>query len=865
MECKGLGQLIANYAVALYFTLCILDRISGQIHYIISEELNRGSVVGNVAKDLGLQLQSISGRNPRIVSKSKKDHFSINSKDGILIVADKTDREELCTHRSSCFLHLQLILENPLEVHSVKVEILDINDNPPRFPAEHFAMEIMEGATMVGARYELEGAQDPDIGVNSLSNYWLTPSEYFVLRVKTSDDGIKVPEIVLQKALDREQQSVHHLILTAVDGGNPALSGTVNITVIVFDFNDNAPKFNQSSYNVRLKENSPIGTVVIQLKATDPDEGVNGEIEYSFRRGRISGNVNQVFSIDPHTGEIRTSDVLDFEDVGQYTIQVKAKDRGTPTAEEYCTVNVEIIDVNDNAPEVILNSLANSIKEDALPGTVVALISVSDNDYGENGRVHLQIPPDIPFKLVPSLEDHYTLITQDFLDREANPQYNITVKATDLGSPPLSAQRMISINISDVNDNSPRFSQSSYTTHVQENNHPGLFLCSVIASDPDDGKNSKLSYSIRNQKIGELPVSSYFYINPENGSLYSARSFNYEEVHYFQLQIQAEDMGSPPLRTNVTVDIFIIDQNDNAPQIVYPKAVQGSTIQQTIPRSAQVGYLVTKIVGIDEDRGYNAWLSYKLQPSQDVDEFLIAPYTGEIRTAKVLQDSGESTKNVVVEVKDSGKPALSTSVTLLLFLEDNSEGFSGYKDIPVVSSSSSNLTLYLIISLIVSSFVLFLTFAALAVNCLRKRKGDTLCSADLCCCYTEQNLDTKYPYDYCAGSLRVQLNSDGPLKYVEVRPSGMISQPGQSRSCLPPVVDGEEFLFLKPTTNADTFSSSTSNPTDSANMEKIELPEEAYVSACPNHVYGRSSFVKVLQGKCDKTGNRTGLRKDSII
>ncbi|XP_043925799.1 protocadherin gamma-C5-like [Protopterus annectens] len=788
------------------------------MHYIISEELNRGSAVGNVAKDLGLQLQSISSRNLRVVSNSNKEHFSINSKDGILLVAEEIDREELCGHSSLCFLYQQVIMENPLEVHNVKVEILDINDNPPQFPADNFTMEIME-ATMAGTRFKLDAAQDPDIGVNSLSNYRLTPSEYFALSVKTSDEGIKVPEIVLQKSMDREQQSVHHLILTAVDGGNPALSGTVNITVIVFDVNDNAPKFNQSSYNVRLKENCPVGTVVIQLKATDPDEGVNGEIEYSFRRGRISGNANQVFSIDPHTGEIRTTDVLDFEDTRHYTIQVKARDRGTPAAEEYCTINVELIDVNDNAPEVIVNSLANPIREEAPPGTVVALIRVKDKDYGENGRVRLQISPIIPFKLVSSLEDHYSLITNDLLDRETAPHYNVTLKVVDSGSPPLSAHKMIFINISDVNDNSPHFSQSSYTTHVQENNQPGLFLCSVIATDLDDGKNAKLTYLIGDQKIQDLHVSSYFYINPANGSLYSARSFNYEEVHYFQLQIQAEDMGSPPLRTNVTVHIFIIDQNDNAPKIVYPKAVQGNTIQQTIPRSAQVGYLVTKIVGIDEDSGYNAWLSYKLQPSQDVDEFLIAPYTGEIRTAKVLQDSGESTKNVVVVVKDNGMPALSTSVTILLLLEDNkSEGFSNYNDIHAISSGTSNLTLYLIISLIAVSFISFLTFAALAVNCLRNRKGDTSSSADLCCCYTEQNLDTKYPYDYCAGSLRVQLNSDGPLKYVEVLPSGMIAQPEQTRSFLHPVIDGEDFLYIQRTTNTGAVSSSTNYPTESTNM-----------------------------------------------
>ncbi|XP_043925004.1 protocadherin gamma-C5-like [Protopterus annectens] len=832
MDYNGLRLSVTQRIFSLLFMFCIWKRIYGQMHYVISEELKIGSAVGNITKDLGLQLQSISSRNIRVVSKSSKQYFKLHTKDGILVVDDKLDREQLCGQSLSCFLHLQLIMENPLDRRSVSVEILDINDNSPQFSTENITLEITEAVTL-GTSFKLDVAQDPDIGPNSVSTYWLTKNEHFELRVKMHDDGIKEPEIVLLKGLDREQQAEHRLILTAVDGGEPALSGTVNVSVKVLDANDNVPRFNKSVYNVRLKENVPVGTIVIQLKATDPDEGANGEIEYSLKRDKTSSNVNQVFSIDSQTGEIRTNSTLDFEETRQYTIHVIARDRGSPAAEEYCRVTVDLIDVNDNAPEVIINSLTNPIHEDATPETVVALLSVTDRDFGENGRVRLHLAPNIPFKLLSSFEDQYSLVTKGPLDREVTPQYNITIRATDSGSPSLSTQKLIFIEISDVNDNPPHFPQISYTIQVKENNHPGLFLCSLMAYDRDKGKNAKLSYSLRDNTYQNMHMSSYFYINSENGTLYSARSFDYEDIQVFQVQVEVEDGGTPPLRANTTVHVFILDENDNAPKVIYPKSAHGSLIQQTILRSAPVGYLVTKVVGVDEDSGHNAWLSYSLHPPQDTD-FIVSLYSGEIRIAKSLQDLVETTREIVVEVKDNGKPALSTNVTLILSLEEkSSEGLSSSREIPFTTSDASDLTLYLIIALIAISFISFVTFAALTVNCLRNRKGDTFCSAAVCC-YRDPGLDPKYTYDYSAGSLRIQLNSDGPLKYVDVCPSGLISRPPNTRSGFHPVSVEDDFLYMGsssatvPRTHGDPISLTTEHHMDPTSMKRFQTLEPEY-------------------------------------
>uniref|UniRef100_A0A665UN14 Protocadherin gamma-C3 n=1 Tax=Echeneis naucrates TaxID=173247 RepID=A0A665UN14_ECHNA len=689
---KGSWVPVTGMVICLLLCACVVDLVLAQIRYSIPEELEHGAFVGNIAEDLGLDVAKLSARRFRIVSGANKQYLEVNLENGILFVNEKIDREELCERSPSCFLHLQVVIENPLELYRVEVEILDVNDNSPSFPWSEFNLDITESAAP-GSCFPLESAQDQDVGSNSLRSYQLSANEHFVLNIQTRNDGSKFAELVLDTPLDREQQKKHEMVLTAYDGGSPERSGTALITITVLDANDNVPVFDRSVYRASLVENAPWGTLVLKLNATDLDEGSNGEVTYAFS-GHAPLKVRELFSVDPYTGEIRVKGIVDFEKASVYELYVQAKDRGPSAVAVHSKVLVDILDVNDNAPEVILTSVSTPVQEDAPPGTVIAVISVMDRDSGENGNVDCQIPSNVPFQLHSSFKNYYTLVTSEFLDREAVSEYNITLTARDLGSPPLSTRKTVLVQVSDINDNPPRFSQPSYTVYVTENNAPGASICSVTAFDPDSNQNAYLSYSILEGQIQGMPVSTYVSINSDNGNIYALRSFDYEQLRNFQILVQAQDAGFPPLASNVTVNVFVLDQNDNAPVVVSPLPKNGTVATEVVPRSVDAGYLVTKITALDADAGQNSRLSYQLVQATDPGLFSVALYTGEIRTIRRLVEKDATRQRLVILVKDNGQPPLSATVSIVLTVVDSvPESLSDFGDLTLSPQPPSSLTL----------------------------------------------------------------------------------------------------------------------------------------------------------------------------
>uniref|UniRef100_A0A4W3KA03 Cadherin domain-containing protein n=1 Tax=Callorhinchus milii TaxID=7868 RepID=A0A4W3KA03_CALMI len=696
---------------------CIGDLISGQIRYSIPEELKHGAFVGNIADDLGLDINKLSARRLRIVSGATKQYLEVNLGNGILFVNEKIDRELLCGEGVTCFLHLEVVIENPLELYRIEVEILDVNDNSPVFLRKELDLEIIESASP-GTRFPLESAQDPDVGTNSVRTYRLSPNEHFILDVETRSDRSKFAELVLENRLDREQQRSHHLILTAIDGGIPVKSGTVLVSIVVLDANDNVPVFEQSVYKVSLLENTPKGTLVLKLSASDLDEGSNSEIVYSFS-SHTPPSVHRLFSVDPNTGEIRVKGIVDYEEATVYEIYVQAKDKGGSYAiPVHCKVLVEIIDANDNAPEVILTSLSSPVQEDATPGTVIALISVTDQDSGKNGQINCRITQNLPFRLQTSFKNYYTLVTADLLDRERVSEYNITITATDLGIPSLSTQKSIALKVSDVNDNVPTFTKPSYTVYIMENNAPGAAVCSVSALDPDLNQNSYLSYSILDKSIQGLSSRTYVSINSDNGNIYALRSFDYEQLKGFQIEIQAQDAGFPPLSGKAHVNVIILDQNDNAPVILSPQPNNGSAALEMVPRSVDPGHLLTKVNAADADSGKNARLSYQLLQATDSTLFNVALYTGEVRTTRRFGDKEAPKQTLLILVKDNGQPPLSASVTIIFSIVDSiTEPVpDDVSDLSPKAEHKSDLTFYLIIILGSISFIFLLAIIIVAAT-----------------------------------------------------------------------------------------------------------------------------------------------------
>ncbi|KAM5299397.1 protocadherin gamma-A10-like [Ctenodactylus gundi] len=699
-----------------------------EIRYSVPEELDKGSFVGNISADLGLQPRELAGRGVRIVSRGRTQLFSLHPRSGSLITAGRVDREELCAQSAQCLVSFNILIEDRVKLLRVDIEVTDINDNAPKFQAETLDIKINENVAP-GTRFPLPEAVDPDVGVNALQSYQLSPSQHFSLGVQRRANGVTYPELVLERALDREEEALHRLVLTASDGGSPLRSGTVLVTVTVFDANDNAPVFTLPEYRVRVPENLPVGTRLLTVTATDKDEGANGEVTYSFRK--LPDTQLLKFQLNKNTGEIQISDNLDYEETGFYELEIQAEDGGAYLATAKVLITVE--DVNDNSPEVTITSLSSPVTEDSPPGTFIALLNVHDLDSGQNGEITCSISENLPFKLEKSIDSYYRLVTSSRLDREHIPSYNITVRATDGGSPPLSTEARFILQVEDVNDNPPTFSHTSYFTYIPENNPRGSSIFSVTALDPDSKENAQVIYSLAEDTIQGAPLSSYISINSDTGILYALRSFDYEQFHELHVLVTASDSGNPPLNSSASLSVFLVDQNDNTPEILYPALpTDGSTGVELAPRSAEPGYLVTKVVAVDRDSGQNAWLSYRSLKASEPGLFSVGLHTGEVRTARALMDRDALKQSLVVSVQDHGQPPLSATITVTIAVADSiPEVLADLGSLePPQHSDASSLTLYLVVAVAVVSCV-FLAFVImlLALKLRRWHKSHLLSTA----------------------------------------------------------------------------------------------------------------------------------------
>ncbi|XP_053092530.1 protocadherin alpha-3-like [Pangasianodon hypophthalmus] len=752
----------------------LTEQVSTQIRYSVPEEVKDGTVIGNLAKDLTLDVSSLVYRRFRIVSGSHDDFFQVNQNNGVLSIHKKIDREEICDRNRACTINLKIVIENPLEIHYIEVEITDVNDNFPVFPETQIYLEISEN-TRSGARFELPAARDLDAGINSIRSYKLDQNEHFQLQLKNGDDEDKIIFLVLQKPLDREQHSKHLLSLTAFDGGNPPKSGTLDIIVSVIDVNDNIPVFTQEIYTVALNENVPVGTIITTVNASDADDGLNGELEYTLRRSSKS-NVNDVFQLDSVTGEISVKGNIDYEENEVYRLNVQATDKGQPPMTVDCRVVIKVIDANDNKPEIHITSLSNMVPEDSKRGTVIALVSVTDKDSGVNGKVICSLSGNTPFELKPSVKDNmYSLLTKDGLDREIVSHYNITIIATDLGQPPQSSDKSLKVLVADVNDNSPEFSQNPLELYLLENNSPGELMFSVSATDRDANENAAVTYSIIRRDGIQNDMASFINVNAENGQMRALTSFDFEKVKTFQFHVLATDSGSPSLSSNVTVNVFILDQNDNVPVILYPVSANGSAEGvEEIPRNVNAGHFLTKVRAYDADIGYNGWLLFSVQEVSDHSLFGLDRYTGQIRTLRSFTETDEAEHKLVILVKDNGNVSLSATATVIIKLVEPKEAFatSDVKN-AVKEEEENNVTFYLIVTLGSVSFLFVISITVLIVMQCSK-------SPDFSSKYLQ---DTNYDGTLCHS---IQYRS-GDKRYMLVGPRTSIGStlvPGSNANTL---------------------------------------------------------------------------------
>uniref|UniRef100_A0A672YM25 Protocadherin alpha-2-like n=1 Tax=Sphaeramia orbicularis TaxID=375764 RepID=A0A672YM25_9TELE len=800
-----------------FLLLCLCNRSASQLSYSISEEGNKGTVVGNIAKDLNINTQELETRDLRIVSSYSKKYLDVNLRTGVLFVNEGIDREELCQNIEKCVLRAQAVLNDPMTVHRIEVNVLDINDNSPVFIEQTYLLNISE-SSLAGERYPLPAAVDADVGSNSVKTYKLSQNEHFSLDVQSGGEHGVSAELVLQKALDREKQSAITLLLTAVDGGKPPRSGSLQININVIDVNDNVPTFSKSLYKVRVNENVAPGTMVIKLNATDLDEGMNSKIVYSLiKLGNVDPSI--IFDLNSESGEIAVKSALDYEETPAYEIRVKAMDQGPVPRGTHTKLLIEVIDVNDNAPEISVTSLMTPVKEDAELGTIVALLTVSDKDGGNNGLTNCKVLGSVPFQLKSNYKNDYSLVVDGPLDREHTPFYNVTITATDEGSPPLSSIRIITVHVSDVNDNAPQFTKPVINVYVKENSPTGSNVYKITAYDADLNDNAKMTYTLLDNYPKNIPASSLLNINSETGDIVSLQSFNYEETKTFQFKVQATDSGVPPLSSNVTVNVFILDENDNSPTILAPYSEHGSVNSENIPYSAEAGYFVAKIRAVDADSGYNALLSYHLSEPKGNSLFRIGTSTGEIRTKRRMSDNDLKTHPLVVLVSDNGEPSLSATVSIdVVVVENTADIQTQFRHVPIKEESFSDLNLYLLIAIVSVSVIFLLSLITLiAVKCHRTDGSFSRYSAPMITTHP----DGSWSYSKSTQQYDVCFSSDTLKSDVVVFPAPF------------PPVDAE----LISINGGDTFTRTQTLPTKEKNACSFNLHLNELAFMCLRYVH----------------------------
>ncbi|KAM4676963.1 protocadherin-12 [Discoglossus pictus] len=745
------------------------------VRYRIKEEVPVGTLIGQISDAPGWMEHE--NEKYQLIQEPSSFPVQVGLDDGSISTTGRLDREQLCQPHGHCILSFNVLATKALTLVHVEIEVLDVNDNEPSFPKPEVDMEISESASL-RTRFPLDRAWDPDSGSNTVKSYTLSPNEHFALEVTSGTDGITHPELVVVKELDREQQASLNLVLTAVDGGIPRKSGITKIIINILDSNDNSPVFGESSVIIEVSEDTFPGTLLLNLTATDPDEGPNGEIEFSFSK-HTPHNVLNMFSIDPKLGGIVLKQSLDHESRNSYELDVQAKDLGPNPIPTHCKVLIKVMDINDNAPDIKVTWASEESREiivsESIPwGSFVALVMANDPDSGTNGQVHCHLIQDqAHFILQKANGNNYILLTNATLDREKWEEYNLIIQAQDQGVPSFTVNKSLKIRVSDANDNPPLFDKIRYEVSMSENNTPLAHLLTVRALDIDLDVNAEVTYSIVDSTLGNT-ISTFISIHASTGEIFALQALDYEEMTEIQFTVQAEDNGNPRLSSNASVKIFLRDQNDNSPVIVQPplKRDQASITvlinaetgyplsSMEVPSSQAVGYAtlgskflgakamlkdikknnaypVLQVVATDADSNENAKLIYKLSNDHQslfaMDEHLGYLYINSSNASHLIGNALE----LEVIVRDNGTPQLHTKANLQVMFSSHLDHLKNSATGPNGRLSNSMVT---VICLAVLLAVCLLVLALIMSFCRVDRKDNRAYN-----CREEESAYKKHP------------------------------------------------------------------------------------------------------------------------
>ena len=676
-------------AVSLFISYpqtSVADESSVHLRYTIIEESPAGALVGNVVADANLtaiyDAELLSQMRFRFLRRSTTPGFVVDPSTGVISTETPINRDAICPNADDCLLRLDVVVVQPahlFRIVRVDVEVADRNDNAPTFRQPEIELEILESAP-VGTALSLPAADDPDSPHFGVHSYRLTNggSGPFHLVFDRLRDGRVDPKLVLANAVDREMTAEYRLMVEAVDGGSPPLSGSVSVVVIVVDANDNLPVFERQDYDVTIPENIAQMTTIAQVRATDADDGENGRVTYSLGEATEAA-YGQQFAVDSDTGDVYVVAAAgvdrDGGDTSVHRLIIEARDQGSDAVPATATVTVEVTDINDNAPEITVDSLSAvttpgghaadaTVLENARIGAFVAHISVEDVDEGDGGLFdcHLEAhdtAAERTFQLRRLYDTEFALTTSATLDRESRDAYNVTVVCTDRGQPRMTSHRSLLIAVGDVNDHVPEFTRSLYIGELIENNYVGASIVQVTAVDADVGDNGRVTYALSGAGAKKFAVDA------SSGVITASESLDRESAARYSFRVVAVDAGTSPLSASVLVVVDLQDVNDHRPMFHQPRGYTFD-VAENLPGGTELGMVAAD----DSDSGANGAVKYRLRGGPSSHLFQVDADSGTLSTRQRLDRERASTHVLSVVAYDGGMPSMSSSVIVRVSVLD---------------------------------------------------------------------------------------------------------------------------------------------------------------------------------------------------
>ncbi|XP_076149115.1 protocadherin-20 [Alosa pseudoharengus] len=643
------------------FVVILKQTMCSTVRFQVEEEQQEGVYIGTISRNyLGPYLLH------------DEDFISLHENTGNLYTTKQIiDRESVCPpqqHGDCTITHYAVVgPQNITEVIEIILNVADINDNAPYFPEHTMRLSVAEDVS-VGTSFVLDGeAQDMDSGINGEISYHLQDdSEFF----SVIEDGPSLV-LVLQKELDHEIQDKHQMTVIATDHGQRPLSSSATVIVTVSDVNDNCPEFDPDSpHSVTINGNTPKGSFIAQMKATDRDAGRNAAIDYSFSR-KNSEKAMALFHLDRHSGLITLADDVQADSPQEFVLKVLASGPlCSPTASK---VTISVQPMTGPEPVIEIRFIAEHenqtiLLQENVPPSALALLELRDGPSG----CTLSIEEDVPFSLKPQTHSNYLLSTSKPLDFEMRSEYHVIVVIANTQGKHLTQRKVIKVLLVDVNDNAPQFSQTHYQVHVEENNKPGANILQVRAFDPDSQQNGMLFYRLSES------TSPIFHVDRVTGELTVSVSLDREQRAFYSVTVLARDNGSPPLETAASVSVHVQDQNDNVPAFLTPHFI--FFVLESVPRLAPVG----KIGVTDMDQGANGHMEVRV--FNGTGPFVMDNAQGMLRCTKQLDREERDHYELFLVAVDGGSPALSATAQVTIYVEDVNDNW------PQVILPRSNLT-----------------------------------------------------------------------------------------------------------------------------------------------------------------------------